>query len=178
MKFSIGQQWEQPVFASLFERRSSSKQSTERNRPRDICGWPERSVSAWGHRWALPLLCAFLICHSEMLRRTEEQTVVHASRHRDGKWVIKRRRDRLREGEAKDSERENDREHKRPAVWTFGVSLLALGHYLAPLLHHVLLLICHTARGSPAYLSRGPAVTVLMPKITSANGREAEGTDQ
>lgn len=61
---------------------------------------------------------------------------------------------------------------------SFGVSLFTLGHYLAPLPHHVRLLICHSARGSPAHPSRGPAVTVLMPKITSANGREAEGTDQ
>lgn len=33
-------------------------------------------------------------------------------------------------------------------------------------------------RGSPAHLSRGPAVTTLMPKITSVNGGDAEGTDQ
>lgn len=69
-------------------------------------------------------------------------------------------------------------QHFSQTEGSFGVSLLALGHYLAPLLHHVLLLICHSARGSPAHVSRGPAVTVLMPKITSTNGREAEGTDQ
>lgn len=79
-------------------------------------------------------------------------------------------------------ERENDCESKRPAVrpdcesfWCIAVSPGALFGTPAP--PH-LLLICHSARGSPAHPSRGPAVTVLMPKITSANGGEAEGTDQ
>lgn len=39
--------------------------------------------------------------------------------------------------------------------------------------HRVLpLLMCHSARGSPALLSRGPAVTAPRPKITPANGGE------
>lgn len=71
---------------------------------------------------------------------------------------------------------------KRPAVWpterSFAVSLLALGHYLSPQLHHVLLLICHSARGPPAHLSRGPVVTVLLPKIASANGGEGRRSGQ
>lgn len=152
--------------------RAAPAVNTERNRPKDICGWPKRSVSPRGHRWALPLLCAFLICHSEMFRQIAAQKARHANRQRDGKLVIKRGNEREK------IDIKNDTESKRSAVWTFCVSLLALGHYLSPLLHHVLLLICHTAWGSPAHLSRGPAVTVLMPKITSANGREAEGTDQ
>ncbi len=99
----MGQQWEQS--AGLWEWSSSSKQSTERNRERDICGWPERSVSARGHRWALPLLCALLICRSEMFRQTEGQIVVHARRQTDGKLVIKRTKDSPKEGEAKDGEK-------------------------------------------------------------------------
>lgn len=42
----------------------------------------------------------------------------------------------------------------------------------------LLLLICHSARGSPAHLSRGPAVTVLWPKITPANGGEERQRSQ
>lgn len=79
--------------------------SPQRNRERDICGWPERSVSARGHRWALPLLCAFLICHSEMFRETEGQIVMRASRQTDGKLAIKGRKGSPREGEAKYSEK-------------------------------------------------------------------------
>lgn len=41
------------------------------------------------------------------------------------------------------------------------------------ILHRVLpLLMCHSARGSPALLSRAPAVTAPRPKITPANGGE------
>lgn len=69
---------EQPVFACFSDRSSSSETPTETNKQRDICGWPERSVSAPGHRWALPLLCAFPIRHSEMFRQTEGETLIHA----------------------------------------------------------------------------------------------------
>lgn len=82
--------------------------------------------------------------------------------------------DGLGEGEAEGSETKTTQRGKSQQL-----GLLALGHHLTPMHHQVLLLlICHTARGSPAHLSRGPAVTVLRPKITSANGRKAEGTDQ
>lgn len=49
--------------------------SREKQKKKETCGWPERSVSARGHHWAFPLLCAFLICHSVMFRHTEGQTV-------------------------------------------------------------------------------------------------------
>lgn len=89
----------------------------------------------------------------------------------------------MREGrEANERNRKNDRETKMPTVGpdsrVFWCIIVNPGVLFGTAGHHVLLLICHSARGSPAHLSRGPAVTVLMPKITSTNGREVEGTDQ
>ena len=59
--------------------------------------------------------------------------------------------------------------------------MLALGHGL--MVWHAspscsARVVCHSARGSPAHLSGGNGVTVEMPKITAANGGDAERTDQ
>lgn len=116
------------------------------------------SVLAPGLHLAFPLFCTSLIMSLRNIQ-THRQNETHKS----------------------DRQMENDKYRWGPMTSTlarqrsFGVSVLALGHHLAPRPHHILLLICRPARGSPAQTSRGSAVTVVMPKITSANGREAGG---
>lgn len=88
-----------------------------------------------------------------------------------------REREEVKDGERRTTEGAKKGRRFRWTERSSGVLLLAPGHYLAPP-PPMLSSSCVTARGSPAHISRGPAVTVLTPKITSANGREAEGTDQ
>lgn len=119
--------------SASFGWRSSSMQSLDQNK------WQNQCQPRGSTRHFLSFVPSLITSLRNVQTHREGLTWI---RQTDGKWEIQMRHDEQQFGQ---TER------------LFGVSLLALGQHLAPLPHHVLLLICHSARGSPAQIPRGHA---------------------
>lgn len=96
IKFCIGQLWEQS--ASPFERSSSSKQSTERNRERDMRVAWEISVSP---RASLGISSALCLPHMSVRNvQTDRKTDSHTCKQTDG-WKIRNKEEGGQPGRGK-----------------------------------------------------------------------------